>query len=540
MIARKSFLIVSSHFLSRFLGWIGLVILAKLWGDYAPEALGYIGFAMAFLTIFHIIANFGFLEAHVKRISEGKDLGTCIGTYAAIKIVFTAIMTLIVLLAVFLLKNVFNDKPLDPTTESIIYIFLVYYIFLNLKEIPMQTFSGTRETVKRQLTWITENFIKIPLTIIVAIAGVSVVGITPFIVWPSSLQPVQQYLAARPISSLAMTYVIGIIMTFIVGMWFLRKYPIKKPSWDYAKSYFSFALPMTIIALIVIISINIDKLMIGYFITSSAEVGYYHAVQQISEVIVILSLSLDVVLFPALSEYHSSSDYQKLIRKTYLAERYISMTTIPLIVMIIVFVNPLIYMMLSGSFIPAASVLITFSIYAYILGLMKPYSSLVGGMNKPVTAAKIGILVCSVNIILNTIFIPRWGTLTAYGLEGATGAAIATAIAMFIGLISFRIAAKRLTGTKLIQKHIPLQLFAGVIMAGSVYAIHQLFIPYVRWYHLPVLGATGLGIYVLILYLIKEFQKEDYDFFINMIHPKEMVKYIKAEMNGDIEENNDQ
>ncbi|MCK5459478.1 MAG: flippase, partial [Thermoplasmatales archaeon] len=86
MIARKSFLIVSSQFFARFLGWIGLFILAKLWGDYAPVALGYIGFAMAFLTLFHLVAKFGFLEAHVKRISEGKDLGTCIGTYAAIKI----------------------------------------------------------------------------------------------------------------------------------------------------------------------------------------------------------------------------------------------------------------------------------------------------------------------------------------------------------------------------------------------------------------------------------------------------------------------
>ena len=62
MIARKSFLIVSSQFLARFIGWIGLFVLAKLWGDHAPVALGYIGFAMAFLTLFHLIAKFGFLD----------------------------------------------------------------------------------------------------------------------------------------------------------------------------------------------------------------------------------------------------------------------------------------------------------------------------------------------------------------------------------------------------------------------------------------------------------------------------------------------
>ena len=46
MIARKSLLIVTSHFLIQFIGWIGLVVLAKLWGGFAPHALGIIGFAM--------------------------------------------------------------------------------------------------------------------------------------------------------------------------------------------------------------------------------------------------------------------------------------------------------------------------------------------------------------------------------------------------------------------------------------------------------------------------------------------------------------
>jgi hypothetical protein len=42
MIGRKSLLIVSSHFITRFLGWIGLVVLARMWADYAPDALGII------------------------------------------------------------------------------------------------------------------------------------------------------------------------------------------------------------------------------------------------------------------------------------------------------------------------------------------------------------------------------------------------------------------------------------------------------------------------------------------------------------------
>jgi len=534
MIARKSFLIVSSQFFARFLGWVGLFILAKLWGDHAPVALGYIGFAMAFLTLFHLIAKFGFLEAHVKRISEGKDLGTCIGTYAAIKILFTGLMILTVVVAIFLLEILFHEQFLDEANKSIIYIFLIYYVFLNLKEIPMQTFSGKKEIVKRQITWVTENIIKIPLTILVALAGVSAVGITPIVIWPQSLQSLQQFLADHPTGSLAMTYVFGGVASFLVGMWLLRKYPLKKPSWKLSKSYFSFGIPITIISLIVVISINVDKVMIGFFWTQ-AEVGYYYTVQQLSEVTVILSTALGIVLFPTLSEYHTANNFKGLIKTTHQAERYISMVTIPITVLIIIFAEPIIYFMLSGAFKPAILVLRIIAIYAFILGVMKPYSSLIAGMNKPYVAAKIGITMCTVNIALNYLFIPKGGVLSPFQMDGAAGAAIATLISMLVGLFGFQLAAKKTINMKILQRHIPLHIIAGVCMGILLYFTSQLLTPSVYWYHL--LGYVGIGItiYFGMMFILKEFKKQDFDFFCNIIHPKKMMKYIKSEMNGKTE-----
>ncbi|MCK5636998.1 MAG: oligosaccharide flippase family protein, partial [Thermoplasmatales archaeon] len=151
MIARKSFLIVASSFFTRFIGWIGLVILVKIWGDFGPEALGTIGFAMSFVALFNVIAELGFSQAHVKRISEGKDLGTCIGTYAAIKLILTGVMTTIVFLALFIWKNVFDKNFSDATTESVIVVFIVYYIFVNLIQIALVTFAGRKEIAKRQI-----------------------------------------------------------------------------------------------------------------------------------------------------------------------------------------------------------------------------------------------------------------------------------------------------------------------------------------------------------------------------------------------------
>ncbi len=531
MIARKSFLIVTSQFFTRFLGWVGLLVLAKLWGGFAPEALGIIGFAMAFLAIFNIIGNLGFNSAHVKRVSEGKDLGTCIGTYIAIKIILIGLMLTVIFVALFIWKNFFHGGFTDATTESVIFVFVIYYIFLNLSQIATFTFQGRKEIAKRQVTGIFENITKVSLEILVAIAGVSILGvasISPAVNWPSFLQPLRQFIAVHAIGSLAMTYVFGIMTTFFVGIWFLRKYPIKKPSFEMGKSYFSFALPIMLMSVISVISVNIDKIMIGYFWTS-VEVGYYFTVQQVLEIIIILSTAVSIVLFPTLSEYHSTKNFEKIKQTTHLAERYISMVLIPPIVVIIVFVNPVINIMLSSAFLPAASVLITLTIYALIVGLRMPYASLISGINRPGIAAKIGFVICITNISLNYLFIPKTGLLSVIGINGPTGAAVATVVSSLVGFFGLRFAAKKLVGIKLLQSHTPRHIIAGLIMAGVLYYASSL-LPLIRWYHLMVFAGVGLAIYLGVLFVLNEFKKQDLMFFLDMLRSKEMLSYIKSEL----------
>ena len=530
MIARKSFLIVTSQFFTRFLGWIGLIVIAKLWGGFAPEALGIIGFAMAFLAMFNIIADLGFSSAHVKRISEGKDLGTCIGTYAAIKLILTSLMVTIVFIAIYVWRNFFNGGFTDATTESVILVFVVYYIFLNLAQIATVTFQGRREIAKRQITSIFENIVKVPLEILVALAGVSIVGVSiaPAVNWPQFLWPLQHFIAVHAIGSFAMTYVFAVMATFFVGMWLLKKYPIKKPSFELFKSYFYFALPIMLGSVIGTISVSIDKIMIGYFWTS-VEVGYYFTVQQILLFIFILSSAVGVVLFPTLSEHHSSKNFGKLKETTHLAERYTSMVMIPPIVVIIVFANPLITIMLSSAFLPAAPVLITLAIYAFCLGFRTPYSALVSGINRPGIAVKIGFVLCVTNISLNYLLIPEGGLLSPIGINGPTGAAVATVLSSLVGLFGIRLVAKKLTGIKLLQSHTPRHIIAGLVMAGILYYMGSL-IPLVRWYHLLVFAGVGLGIYLGVLFVLREFKKQDLFFFLDILHPKEMVSYIKSEM----------
>jgi len=499
MIARKSLLIVSTQIVIKFLGWIGLIVLAKLWGGYAPEALGSIAFAMSFLALFFAFSGAGFPQAHIKRISEGKDLGTCIGTYASIKIILTLFMILLVFASIL----IFNINFDDSTSSIVIVILLFYYVFKSLSKIPITTFQATKEIAKSQLASIFENSVKIPVMILIAFFTFS-------------------------IGLLAVSYVSGAFAVFLIGMWLLRKYPIKRPSLELCKSYCLFAIPIFLVSMMSDISVNIDKIMIGYFWTS-VEVGYYFTVQQISSLVLVLPAAISILLFPTFSELHTMNHLEKIRDILHLSVRYISMVAIPFVVMIVAFSVPFIRILLSSAFLPATTVLVMLSIVAFISALSAPYVSLISGINKPFFLAVIGIIVCTLNIVLNYFFIQENGMLSSFNISGPLGASYATFISALIGLISFSIVSRNTIGTKIIHLCILKHIFAGsisyillIFLSGFVVVFH--------WYHLFMFFALNIILYVSILYVIKEFTKKDFNFFVDLIHPRKMINYITSEI----------
>ena len=89
MIARKSVFIIGLHLLSGALGYVGLKFIALYM---TPYEYGIIGFAYGLVALFSFVGNLGFNQAHIKRVSEGKNLATCIATFSTIKIVLAGFL----------------------------------------------------------------------------------------------------------------------------------------------------------------------------------------------------------------------------------------------------------------------------------------------------------------------------------------------------------------------------------------------------------------------------------------------------------------
>jgi O-antigen/teichoic acid export membrane protein len=427
------------------LGYIALFFILN--PDYmGAEQYGIIGFGLAYVGLFAFITDLGFNWTHIKRVSEGQDLGKSIGTFLTIKIVLNIIMVIIVISSILFWKFVLGRGFETQEHEHVIYLFIIYHVLLSISTVPLQTFSARRETAKQQLSAIIETLIRVPLAIFIAVNSLGVFA-------------------------LAGSYVIGVFFMFIVSFYMFKKYPIKKFDMKTFKSYYLFAIPISVSSGIAMISTNIDKVMLQLFWDSTL-VGYYFGVQRLTAVIIFMSIAVSTLLFPTLSRYHGKNDYREIRRLTISAERYVSIVIVPSVVFFIVFSKPLLNLIHGDMAQNASTIFQLMAVYSLFVCFYKIFANQIIAINKPSLGAKIGISMAVLNIILNLILIPK--DIKSLGVNlmgmGAEGAALATTISMAYGLLISKHFARKLTGTPWNPK-IFLHLFAAIIMGLVLYFI---------------------------------------------------------------------
>ena len=77
--------------LNAILGWVAIMLVARRMG---AGTLGELGYALSLVGGFTFIAFMGYRMAHVKRVSEGMDLGKFTGTFLAVRVGLLALMLL--------------------------------------------------------------------------------------------------------------------------------------------------------------------------------------------------------------------------------------------------------------------------------------------------------------------------------------------------------------------------------------------------------------------------------------------------------------
>ena len=499
MIAQKVSFAFFNQLVISGLGYISLFFVAHYMG---PKAVGIIAFALAYIGLFQDFSDLGFGSAHIKRVSEGKDLGKCNGTYFTVKVLLTAIMAIIILSTIFISKFIQHKSFISREHEIVLYLILLSTVIGNFSMMFIITFSARKEIAKQNIPLLIGKIIQVIGKVIVAITGLGVI-------------------------LLAGVSLISATITLLCFLYLFRDYPIKKPDKEYFKSYVTFAIPVMFIGFLSGIAQNLDKVMIQFFWTTS-DVGYYSAAQRVSLILTFITLASNALIFPTISSYHSREDIEGIRILSNKAERYLSMIFFPAVVFIFVFSHPLCRMLLGVKFVSSAPILIILSLVALVDGTTQPYTQQTGGTNHIILAAKLSSVVFILNILLNFLFIPsKFLGVKLLGM-GGTGAALATLISVTIGSFLFRFYAYKITFSKP-NPRILFHLVSALLMGIALHFISSS-ISTILWYYLPVFAFIGITIYVFILTVFQEFTLKDLNLFLSTLNPVQIKNYAIGEI----------
>lgn len=488
------------------MGYAAIFLVAR-YMDAPDYSLGIVSFAYGFVALFSIFSNLGVDRAHIKRVSEGKNLNQCMGSFASIKIILTVLMTILLVSSILIWKHFVGRGFESPQHETAVYIMLIYFILWSITQIFLITFRAKKEIAKAQIPMFFETLGRVGATVFIVFNGYGAIA-------------------------LAWTYVVGEIFVLLTTLIMFRGYKIKlqKPTREFLNLYISFALPMAIVVASTKVMTNIDKVLIQLF-WNATEGGNYFAIYRLSRFIDMATVAIGMLLFPTISALYVKKNINQIKELAYKSERYLSMFIFPIVFFMIFMAEPVIHIMLSNKFYPAIPILQILPLFALLDALERPYQMKLLGMNLPHFTRNRVLLMVAVNVILNIILIPK--DIQSLGINlfglGAMGAAIATVSAYLIGLLYTRIIVWRISNIT-VNLRILLHLFAASVMGLVITALNEYIYEINRWYELAFFGLLGIGIYLGILYLIREFTKDDFELFIDTLNIKKMFRYIFEEV----------
>jgi O-antigen/teichoic acid export membrane protein len=208
-----------SRFLSAALSLVALTFMTR----YLDEAYGQLSYSLAFLAIIFGVADLGFAQAHIKRVSEGNDLNDCVSTYATVKLCTLAGAVTVTLALLFSYDLIF-PTPMEPTVKELVYILLAYYVFYGLAGIATLTFDARLQTTKTQLSVLVDPLIRVPLVIFLL-------------------------MDRQGVTEVAWAYVLGGLATVCVALFYLFRDKVHWTKPTLFRSYLRYATPVLAIVI---------------------------------------------------------------------------------------------------------------------------------------------------------------------------------------------------------------------------------------------------------------------------------------------------
>ena len=388
------------------------IIIARL---LMPELFGLYSLALTTIGFFAVISDLGISSTLIRFLSKelAKNKPNTKGYYnhlLKIKFLLTLFASLILILSAYWVSNIYYNKPIFyALLAGGLYIFITS--FLNFFESIYQSFNNFKKSLVKESIFQALRLIFIPLIIIF------------------SLKFSDNILLLNIFLGLSFCYLIALIFLFFKKPILLGKELNKKQKGQVNR----FILPLTATALAGVFFANIDKIMLGHFV-SAEFIGYYAvAFSLVGSVMGFLSFS--GALFPIFSRLKG-----KKLEKGLGKSIKIVLPASFIVILITLIFSPLIIKIIYGAeYSLAINVLRLFSLLIISEPLAAIYSNYYISIGKTKFMARLLIFTFLLNIILNYILITA--LLPRGNLVAVFGAVIATIISRYVflfGLVIFR------------------------------------------------------------------------------------------------------
>jgi len=326
------------------------------------------------------------------------------------------------------------------------------------------------------------------------------------------------------VTGVALAYLIGIPILLIAWLgitW--KRHPqvlTEKPKIErpLAKKMLSFALPVFLSGMAATILGYTDTVMLG-IMHGPTEVGLYQAAQPLTAMISYFPAALGIVLLPMVSEIWARGEKEILSKAIHSILKFSTIIIVLPVCILIAFPDIALRTVFGAEYVLAAATLQILTAVLIISSLFLILQCVAAGVGKPmITTKAIGVMAL-LNVILNLILIPQYGI---------TGAAIATLISQFVGLLILLY----LTG-KFVKFTVPVSSILKTIDAGLlallfIIGLKSLIVLDPWWLRAIVVAVPSLLLYVGLVLIMRAVSRGDLDLLGGTLPiPKKLLELVK-------------
>jgi stage V sporulation protein B len=256
----------------------------------------------------------------------------------------------------------------------------------------------------------------------------------------------------------------------------------------------SFALPIIFYAGSTTLLMNLDLLLVKRLLPGGPAAGFYTAAGTLADIPQQVFVAFAITIFPAVSEAAGAGDTPRLRSYVTGSIRYLLIFMLPLAAFISAAARPVLRLVYSSAYDPAASALTILILGNMFLAVFYFLNAVISGTGRPRISMSLALVLIPLDVVLNIVLIRSWGI---------AGAALATTAACLVGVIGAGAYIRRRLGV-LIKGRSFLRIAGS---AAVLYVVPRFGVPPGFW--LVPYGAVLFGAYFLILIMLKELDLND-------------------------------